>query len=147
MRKLAAMALIFSIESYACPQLSGEFVCRYPDGSSEKIVLSQTLDGNITVYNVNGSNIVADNKVYPVPDDANVRNAYFRAWCDDTVSLKGHLVGQYFHNNAYYGDLDLNFVYLLVNPPAGDLKQVAMGTLTNSSGERSLNSETICARN
>jgi hypothetical protein len=144
MRKLAAMALIFSVQTYACPQLSGEYVCRYPDGNSEKIALSQTLDGNITVYNVNGSNIVADNKVYPVPDDANVRNAYFRAWCDDTVSLKGHLIGQYFHNNAFYGDLELNFLYSLVN---GNLKQVATGTLSNSNGERSLNSETICTRN
>lgn len=144
MRKLAAIALLFSFQAYACPDLAGSYTCNYQDGSSEVITLSQELKDGVTIYTHNGSQIPADNVAYPVPDDVNLREATFRAWCTDTVTLSANLVGKYFQEGAYFGDLNMTSAFTL---DGTSLKQITTGTLKNQGGEYPLNSEMTCTRN
>lgn len=144
MRKLAALALLFSAQAFACPNLAGTYTCTYQDNSSEQVVISQETKDGVTVYTHNGSQIPADNMAYPVPDDANLRSATFRAWCADENTLSANLVGQYFQDNSYFGDLDMTSNFTLSGT---DLKQVTTGTLKNQGGEYPLNSDLTCTRN
>lgn len=144
MRKLAAIVLLFSVQAYACPELSGSFTCTYQDGSTEIMTISQTNKDGITVYTANGSEIPADNQTHPIPDDASLKQATFRAWCNGTASLDAQLLGKYYQEGAYYGDLTLNTSFSLVGT---DLKQVTTGNLVNSGGTYPLNSELTCTRN
>src|ERR1035437_10237624 len=98
MRTLAVIALPFSAQAFACPTLTGAYTCTYQDGSKEVMNVTQDTKGTVTTFSINGSEMVADGQVRPVPDDANIKNANFKSWCDDDVTLKGLLVGQYFNN-------------------------------------------------
>ncbi len=144
LRTFATMALLFSVQAYACPQLTGAYTCAYQDGSSEVITLSQELKDGVTVYTHNGSTIPADNVAYPVPDDANIREATFRATCTGDVTLSANLTGKYYQDGQYFGDLNMTSNFSLNGK---DLKQVTVGTLKNQGGEHPLNSELTCTRN
>jgi len=144
MRKLAVIALLFSAQAYACPELTGTYTCTYQDGSSEVITLSQEQKDGVTVYSHNGSQIPADSVAYPVPDDVNLREATFKAWCADGTTLNAQLVGKYFQENQYFGDLEMTSAFTL---DGTDLKQVTTGTLKNLGGEYPLNSDLTCKRN
>lgn len=144
MRSLALVALLFSAQAFACPNLTGTYTCTYQDGSSEVVNLTQENKNGVIVYNYNGSEIPADNVAYPVPDDANLRSATFRSWCPDTVNLNAQLVGKYYQDNEYFGDLDMTTSMSL---DGANLKQVTTGTLTNAGGTYPLNAEMVCTRN
>ncbi|MBX3020339.1 MAG: hypothetical protein KF799_01575 [Bdellovibrionales bacterium] len=147
MRSLTALALLFSVQAFACPDLTGTYTCAYQDGSSEVITLSQSVDKDgITVFNYNGSQIPADNQLYPIPDDDTLKEGTFRAWCDtaNPALLQSQLLGKYWNNGAYYGDLTMNMTFSL---SGRDLKQTTQGTLKNAGGEYPLNSELVCTRN
>jgi hypothetical protein len=144
MRKLAALALLFSAQAFACPNLAGTYTCTYQDNSSEQVVISQELKDGVTVYTHNGSQIPADNVAYPVPDDASLHDATFRAWCADDLTLSANLVGKYWQDGQYFGDLNMTSNFTLSGT---DLKQVTTGTLKNQGGEYPLNSDMTCVRN
>lgn len=144
MRILATIALFASVNAWACPELTGSFTCTYQDGSSEVVEMTQELKDGVTTYMYNGSAIPADNVVYQVPDDQTLKQGTFRAWCDDTVTLKAELKGQYYDQGNYFGDLVMNMEFSLAG---SDLKSVTTGTLTNSGGQYPLNGETVCTRN
>lgn len=144
MRTIAALALMFSAASaFACPNLAGSFTCNY-NGQKEVITVTQSMKGAVTVYMVNGSEIVADNQVRNIPDDESLKNATFRAWCDDTVTLKGQILGKYYNNGSYFGDLTADINFLLAN---GNLKQVTTGELKGANGNYPINNETVCTKN
>lgn len=146
MRILAALALLVSVNAYACPDLSGSFTCTSQDNTSEVVTLSQENKDGITIYNYNGSMIPADNQAYQVPDDQNLKEGTFRAWCDanDNVTLKTELIGKYYDQGSYYGDLTMNMDFSLNGT---DLRQVTTGKLVNSGGEQPLNGDMTCVRN
>lgn len=143
MRSLAIIALLFSAQAFACPELTGSYTCTYQDGSSELMTISQSNKDGVTVYVANGSEIPADNQPHALQDDASLRDATFRAWCNGTASLDAQLLGKYYQENAYYGDLTLNTSFSIVGT---DLKQVTTGTLVNEGGSYPLNSEMTCKR-
>lgn len=145
MGKLAAIALLFSVQAYACPELTGTYTCTYNDGSKEVISISQTTDRNgLTIYNYDGSEIPADNKHYVVPDDQTLKEGTFRAWCEDNVSLKTQLLGKYYQDGGYYGDLTLNVDFSL---NGRELRQVTSGSVKNTGGQFPLSGNTTCVRN
>src|SRR4051812_42353210 len=124
MRLLTIAGLLFSTQAFACPDLAGAFTCKYNDGSQEVITITQDLKAAVPTYNLNGSEVLADNIAKPMADDANIRNSTVRAWCDDDVTLKAEMLGQYFNNGTYYGDLTLNLGFTLTN---GDFSQSTVG--------------------
>lgn len=140
MRKLAALALMVSVNAWACPDLTGTYTCKYQDGQTETITLSQENKDGVVVYNYNGSTIAADNVSRPVPDDAALREGTFRAWCEGEA-LKGQLLGKYYDKGVYFGDLTLN---LDVTKVGNDLKQVNTGSVKNSASEYPINAEVLC---
>ena len=144
MRTLAVIALLFSAQAFACPQLAGNFTCTYQDGSKEVMTVTQDTKGNLTTYNVNGSDIITDNVAKPMQDDANIKNATFRSWCDDDVTLKGELIGQYFNNGKFYGDLTVALNYSM---SGSDLKQNVDGQVVGSNGTQPIKQETVCTKN
>lgn len=146
MRILAALALLVSVNAYACPDLTGSFTCTYQDNTSEVVTISQENKDGVMVYNYNGSAIPADNQAYQVPDDQNLKEGTFRAWCDpstDTV-LNTELIGKYYQDGSYFGDLNLDMTFAL---DGANLKQVSKGTLTNQSDTYPLDGELTCTRN
>lgn len=144
MRIFAAIALLFSAQAFACPDLTGAYTCTYQDGSTEVVSISQADKAGVMVYNYNGSEIPADNVVYPMPDDETVRQGTFRAWCDG-ASLKGNILGKYFNNGSYFGDLDMT---LDLSLEGVSLKSVTTGTLKDTGGNvYPLDGQIVCARN
>ncbi len=144
MRTIAALALLISVQAWACPDLTGTFTCTYQDGSQEVVNMSQELKNGVTVYNYNGTPVAADNVVNDVPDDESLKQATFRAWCDDNITLKAELKGKYYSEGNYFGDLLMNMEFTMVG---NDLKQVSTGSIKNSGGDYPLNGETLCTRN
>lgn len=143
MRTLAALLLLVSANAFACPELTGSYTCTYQDGSSENVTISQEDKSGVTVYNYNGSSIPADNQVYPIPDDQTLKNATFRAWCEN-ASLKGNIVGKYYNNGSEFGDLDM---VMDLSLDGTNLKNVTTGTLKNSGGTYPLDGSVVCTRN
>lgn len=144
MRAFALLALLFSAQAFACPALTGTFTCNYQDGSSEIVSISQAEKSGVMVYNYNGSEIPADNVVYPMPDDESVRQGTFRAWCDG-LTLKGNIVGKYYNQGNYFGDLDMT---LNLSLEGNNLKSVTTGTLKDTGGNvYPLDGQVVCNRN
>ena len=145
MRLLTGLVLLFSVQAYACPELSGTFTCTYSDGQTEQVVMSQQVrpDG-VTVYNYGGTEVVTDNSVNAIPDDETLKEGTFRAWCSDASTLNAQLLGKYFDQGAYYGDLTMNLAFTMVG---SDLKQVTTGNLKSATDEYPLDNETTCVRN
>lgn len=145
MGKFLSVALLFSVQAYACPQLVGSYTCTYQDGTKEVVTISQNKDrNNVDVYDYNGSTIVTDNNAYPIPDDQQLKGGTFRAWCDDETTLQTQLVGEYYQQGNYYGRLTMN---LNLSLQGSDLKQTTTGNLVNTGGTYPLNGETVCAKN
>lgn len=143
MRILSVVALLFSASAFACPDLTGTFTCTYQDGSSEQVTISQQINNGVTIYNYNGSMIATDNITRAVPDDETVKNATFRAWCDG-ASLKGNLIGKYYNNGSYFGDLDMT---LDLSITGRDLKTETSGNLKDTGGtDYPLGGTTVCTR-
>jgi hypothetical protein len=144
MRIFAVIALLFSAQAFACPNLTGNFTCKYQDGSVENISITQGDSNGVTVYNYNGSNIPADNVVYPMQDDQSLRNATFRAWCEGDA-LKGNIIGKYYNNGSEFGDVNM---VLTFNMESNNLKNTTTGSLVDKSGNSyDLGGETLCTRN
>ncbi len=144
MRILASLALLFSVQAFACPNLTGSFTCTYQDGSSETVTISQADKAGVTVYNYNGSDIPADNMTYQIPDDESLKQATFRAWCENE-SLKGNIVGKYYNNGSYFGDLNMVLDLAL---EGNNLKSTTSGSLVDTSGKSyPLDGTTTCVRN
>lgn len=143
MRTLVLFALLASAQAFACPDLTGAYTCTYQDGSSEVVTISQENKAGVTIYNYNGSSLPADNQVYPIPDDETLREATFRAWCDGS-SLKGNILGKYYNEGNYFGDLNMT---LDLSLDGTNLKSVTSGTIKNSGGTYPLDGSIVCNRN
>lgn len=142
MRTFAALALLISVNAWACPELTGSYTCTYQDGSNEVVTISQENKNGVTTYNYNGSTVTADNIARPMPDDETLKQGTFRAWCENDA-LRVEMLGKYYNEGNYFGDLTLNLSFA---KSGGDLKQVTIGNLKNSGGEYPLNSEVVCTR-
>jgi len=144
MRTLAIIALLFSAQAFACPNLTGTYTCTYQDGSKETTAITQDTKGTVTVYNINGSDMPADGQTVLIPDSDNLKEGTFKAWCDDDLSLKGLMIGKYWNQGAYFGDLTMNLVWSLSGT---DLRQTSNGQVVNSGGKYPVTNETVCAKN
>ena len=142
MRTLAALALLFSAQAFACPALTGSFTCIYKDGTNETVTITQSADkAGMVTYIYNGSEVPADNKIYDVPEDQTLKEGKFRAWCDDDVTLKSELIGKYWNNGAYFGDLVMNINFEM---DGTNLKQITTGNVKNSGGTYPLDDQMVC---
>jgi hypothetical protein len=141
MSKLVALALVVSANAWACPDLTGTYTCQYQDGQTEVITLSQeNKDGVVTYTYNNNASIPADNVAYPVPDGPTLREGTLRAWCE-ADTFKSQLVGKYYDQGVYFGDLTLNIDFAKVG---NDLKQVNTGSVKNSASQYPINGEVVC---
>ncbi len=142
MRTLAALALLFSAQAFACPTLTGNYTCTYKDGTNETVSITQSADkAGMVTYIYNGSQVPANNQIYDVPDDQSVKQGKFRAWCDDDVTLKSQLIGKYWSNGSYFGDLTMNMNFQI---ESGNLKQVTTGNVVNSGGTYPIDDTLVC---
>jgi len=144
MRKLAALVLLFSAQAFACPDLTGSFQCQYQDGSTETVSITQANKSGVMVYNYNGTEIPADRITYDVPDEENIREGKFTAWCDDDVTLKANLNGKYWSQGNYIGDLTMDMFFSIEN---GNLKTTSNGVLKTGNGDYPVDSNVVCTRN
>lgn len=144
MRIFGLMILLFSAQAYSCPQLSGAYTCTYQDGSMETVTVQQDTKGATTTYIYNGSTLPADNQIYPLVDDANIQGGTFRTWCEDDRVLKGQILGKYWSNGEFIGDLTMNLEFLL---DGGDLRQTSVGGTVNGGANFPIASDVTCARN
>ena len=143
MRKLVAIALVFSAQAWACPDLTGKYLCTYEDGSTENVEITQRVDEKgVTIYNYGGSDIPADNAAYPVPEDDTLKEATMRSWCDGQT-LQAQMIGKYYNRGAFFGDLTMN---LVISLNGTGLSQVTTGVLKAQGTDYPMNSTVTCAR-
>lgn len=143
MRKLALLAFAVAANAaFACPQLAGNFVCTYQDGSSENVAITQSNKAGVEVYVYNGNEIPADKTTYDIPDDNNLKMGKFVAWCDDDVTLKTNIKGQYYSDSSYVGNVDLNTDFSMAAD--GSLNLASSGKLTTGNGEYPINDTVTC---
>ena len=143
MRTLAAFALLFSVQAFACPQLTGNYTCKYQNGQSTALILTQDSKSNVTIYSLNGQQLPADNQVQPLPDEDTLKNATIRAWCNDDSALHTELIGKYYQQGRYFGDLTMDEDLSMANQ---NLRQVTTGNVKNSGGTYPVNSDITCTR-
>ena len=145
MRSIFAIAFLYSVQAYACPQLTGNYACKSSNSQTEILTVTQDASSGVTVYTVNGSPIPADNKAFAIADDDSLKDATLRAWCDDDVTLKGELLGKAWNSGSYYGDLNLSLGYSL---SGSDLHVVSAGKITSATnGDLPVNGEMVCTKN
>lgn len=87
----AATLILFLISEFAlaCPQLGGKYVCLIDGAVQDLLIIEQTVRDGKTIYIKGPQEMIADNAVYPLPDQEYVRNRATQAWCDgDTLTSK-----------------------------------------------------------
>ncbi len=145
MRGLLVVLGLFTAQAFACPNLTGSYTCNYQDGSSEVVTVSQDQKDGVTVYNYNGSEMPADNQTYQIPDDENLKQGTWRAWCDaGSEVLAAQILGKYYNQGSYAGDLTMN---IAISLNGGNLQQVTNGQLVNSGGSHPFSETMVCNRN
>lgn len=143
LRPFAAFAFLVSAQAFACPQLAGNYTCNYQDGQTTTLVLNQDAKSNVTIYDMNGQQLPADNQVKPIPDEDSLKNATVRAWCNDDTTLHTEIVGKYYRQGQYFGDLTMDADLSMANQ---NLRQVTTGNVKNSGGTYPVNSDITCTR-
>ncbi|MBT4762329.1 MAG: hypothetical protein HOO06_11570 [Bdellovibrionaceae bacterium] len=89
---------------WACPNISGDFLCE-DNGASTLVRMRQNeKNGSTYYYDVEfpEQGILADNKVILVPDQGPRRNSTYRAYCEKTA-FKGTLRGDLYYGKDYMG--------------------------------------------
>lgn len=142
-RIIATLAALFSVQAFACPNLTGSYTCNYGNGQSEQISVSQREANGITYYSYNNDEFAADGSVVPLQDSADLKQATFKAWCENTT-LKNQIMGKYYNNGTYFGDLNMVIDITSAN---GNLQQNATGNLKGSQGDYPINNSVTCTKN
>lgn len=139
MRLLGLIALAFSAQAFACPNLAGSYTCTF-NNQSEAITITQDQKDGVTIYQYNGGDLRADNQVYSIPDDESLKQATVRGWCEGE-SLKINVIGKYYSQGSYFGDLNMT----LDNSKVGDnLRQITSGNVKNDGGNYPINADVTC---
>lgn len=127
LRIVTVLAALFSVQAFACPDLTGTFTCKYSDGSQETMNITYRTENGVSYYKYDSAEFAADGTVYPLQDSDNLKNGTFAATCSDDVTLKENIKGDYYYQGTNYGPLDMIINVSLSSN--GDLQQVASGTL------------------
>lgn len=143
MKIIIALAAAFSVQAFACPNLTGSYTCDYGNGQTEQMTISQEERNGVTFYKYNNDEFAADGTVYPLQDSAELKQGTFKAWCESTI-LKNQIMGKYYNNGSYFGDLDMTMDLTLNN---GNLSQVAKGSLKSANGDYPINQTVTCNKN
>ena len=140
----AFLAMLLSANAWACPNLTGKYTCKYQDGSTEVVIISQENKAGVEIYNYGGSMVTTDNVARRMLDDDTLKKKTSRAWCEADI-LKSKLVGKYYSNGNYVGDLTLTMTFA---KNGNDYKQVNTGNLKSRGGDDyPQNSEVTCSFN
>jgi hypothetical protein len=108
---LALFGLFFSAQTFACPNLTGNYSCVDQDGEAHPFVVTQSVTGNVTVYQIDGKPMPADGVVYPIPDTDSMKSSTIRAWCNDDIALNVQVLGKIWQGNTYVADVTQNEVW------------------------------------
>lgn len=110
MRTLLFASLVVSVPAFGasvCPFLAGSFTCEVSSTLKEAKLVTQAAKGAATVYRINDFEIVTDNMVRNVPDNAELMQANIRAWCHDG-KVHTQLMGKSYNAKGYLGELTSN---------------------------------------
>ena len=107
-----------------------------PNGQTQatNITQSVTKDG-VTFYALGDQQMAADHKVYNVPDSDQLKGGTFSAWCDDDITLKTEITGEFYQTQGTTTEdighitQDLNF-----SLNAGNLQENITLTVKNAGG-------------
>lgn len=132
----------FGLQAKACPDLSGQYTCTSDDlTETESLVVTQETSPVLKVT-VNGSEMLLDNKNYPMTGDPTLRNANIRSWCADNA-VKSEVTGDFYDNDKKIGDIDTLTSYSLI----GDsFIETVTGRIRNPAGETPLDNRLLCTR-
>lgn len=139
----SALALFSSVTAFACPDLTGSYTC-VVDGEERATVISMEKQGNVTVYRMNDGAMVADNKVYKIPDGEGLKKGTIRTWCQNTAALKSELKGKIYDEGRFVGDLS---VVMTANLDAStNLVQNVTGKIVAGGRNHPINETLNCTR-
>lgn len=145
MRSIIAIAALFSVSAWACPDLAGTYTCKSAEGQEAGVVtVSQESKDGVTYYDYNGSVIPADNVAHQLPDEDFLREATMRAWCGQTT-MNAEMLGDYYMHDSYFGKLNVN---IEIFKDGANLKQVTKGSVVSEANDvYPIESEFVCTPN
>ncbi len=140
---VVAITLGLSVSAFACPDLSGEYVC----GQEELVVDTFELNGTHYIeFNGNGG-LPADNKWVNLPDSETEKNAKIRLTCGTSNTYGDHFLLDYeadvYDKGQYLAFLDSE-VFFYVD--SDTFVQKVVGKAKGSWGEQPIDEETICTK-
>lgn len=145
MRILASLALLVSVNAFACPDLTGSFTCTNQDGTTSTLAMSQENKDGVTIYNYDGQSLPADGQVYKMDDSQNLKDGTIKATCDDNANtMNTEILGKYYENGEFAGDLTLDIAMSL--DASSNLLQVYTGKIVNQGGDYPINQQMTCTR-
>lgn len=149
MKAVIALVALFSVQAFACPNLTGTYSCTY-EGQTEQIQMSQTETNGVTVYtmknpndpNDQGGSLPADNVVYKLEDSEQFKNGTIRGWCEGEA-FKIEQIGSYFDQGQHIGDLQ---AVISMSLNGGNLVQDTQGVYKTGSGDYPISNSMTCSR-
>lgn len=139
-RAIILAAAFVSASAFACPDLTGNYTCTYGNGQTEDVAITQEVREGVTYFKYNNDEFAADGREYTLADSAELKEGKFSAWCED-VTLKNKIVGKYYNNGSYFGDLTM---IVDITKSGTSINQAVNGSLKSSNGEYPINQTVTC---
>lgn len=149
MKTVIALFALVGAQAFACPNLTGSYICTY-EGQTQVSVISQAVDANgITTYTLgseadptDGGSLPADNNTYQVPDSADFKQGTIRGYCE-ADAFKVAQTGQVFDQGQHIGNVEAVTSLSLVD---NNLLQATTGVFKAASGDYPINQSLTCTR-
>ncbi len=132
----------FSVQLWACPDLTGTYVC----GGEDVAVETFELDG-VNYLEFNGNSLPADGQWLSIPDSETERNAKIRLSCGNSQDYGDHYLLDY---EADLYDQGQKFAFLdaevYIHKTGEDLTQTTTGSAKGTWGEQPLHEVMVCTK-
>lgn len=83
MKSFLALSFLFSLSAYACPDITGTFVCKFNSAVSQKEIV-RTETGFLITSEGNTMEYFTDGKAYEVPATDSYKDAFVKSSCSSS---------------------------------------------------------------
>lgn len=129
---LLALALV-GTSAWACPNLAGNYICNV-DGQMQSLMVRQDQANGVTTYYLNHDAVVANGLTEKLPDNGDLKNQTFKAWCDKET-LMGALYAEVHAEGEAVAQIDVEMSMSLDEKQ--NLIQTSKGTFKDLMGNQS----------
>lgn len=135
---------LFSIQAFACPDLTGNYTCDYGNGESHIWDISYREAAGVGYYTINGTEFPADNSVIAYPDQEDFRELWVRLSCNIDL-LKFEQNYKSYDHGRYTGHASSATSIGMFGPK---MRMESSGTYTDANGGVfPLTGSAVCTKN